>query len=170
MLSSKDIQFMPFVLSDVNVIELLIRYRYKYDENLYLKDFGRSRFVDGETSINEEMIAVYLDLDRLIKECKFDKVQVKMIKMLEHGYEQNEIAEELGLREQTIEGRMKTIFRRIKQQNDWNWRKAVYKKSLELKTKECNKCKEELPATSEFFSTNNDSKDGFYSLCKICRN
>lgn len=38
------------------------------------------------------------------------------------------------------------------------------------KWKKCSRCKEIKLAHNEFFSRNNSSKDGFYSICKCCRN
>lgn len=38
------------------------------------------------------------------------------------------------------------------------------------KMKKCSRCGEEKPAHNKFFSKNSTSKDGFYSLCKCCRN
>lgn len=38
------------------------------------------------------------------------------------------------------------------------------------KWKKCNRCGEIKLAHKRFFSTNTSSKDGFYSLCKCCRN
>lgn len=38
------------------------------------------------------------------------------------------------------------------------------------KVKKCSRCGRTKPAHNKFFSKNNTSKDGFYSLCKDCRN
>ena len=38
------------------------------------------------------------------------------------------------------------------------------------KWKKCSRCQEIKLAHNEFFSKNNSSKDGFYSICKCCRN
>ena len=38
------------------------------------------------------------------------------------------------------------------------------------KWKKCSRCKEIKLAHNIFFSKNNTSKDGFYSICKECRN
>ena len=38
------------------------------------------------------------------------------------------------------------------------------------KWKKCSRCKEIKLAHNEFFSRNGSSKDGFYSICKCCRN
>lgn len=46
----------------------------------------------------------------------------------------------------------------------WYWGKY----NLPLKT--CTKCGQSKPANNFFFSKNNTSKDGLYSICKKCRN
>ena len=38
------------------------------------------------------------------------------------------------------------------------------------KWKKCSRCGEVKLANNRFFSKNNTSKDGFYSICKKCRN
>ena len=57
----------------------------------------------------------------------------------------------------------------IVKENERQWRKVVYTNALGLKTKKCNKCEEILPATNEFFSDNDLSKDKLHSICKKCR-
>lgn len=37
------------------------------------------------------------------------------------------------------------------------------------RTKMCNKCKKELPMTTEYFHKDKDKKDGFHTICKDCR-
>ena len=43
-------------------------------------------------------------------------------------------------------------------------------KDLGLPFKKCSKCGQEKPAHNHFFSINRTSKDGWYSICKCCRN
>jgi len=38
------------------------------------------------------------------------------------------------------------------------------------KWKKCSRCGQVKLAHNKFFSKNNSSKDGFYSICKSCRN
>lgn len=40
----------------------------------------------------------------------------------------------------------------------------------ELPMKKCTRCGQNKPAHNNFFSINNTSKDGWYSICKVCRN
>lgn len=46
----------------------------------------------------------------------------------------------------------------------WQWR------ILGKPMKRCSKCGQEKPAHNQFFSINGTSKDGWYSICKSCRN
>lgn len=48
-----------------------------------------------------------------------------------------------------------------------NWYFTIKEKG---KWKKCSRCQEIKLAHNEFFSKNNSSKDGFYSICKCCRN
>lgn len=46
----------------------------------------------------------------------------------------------------------------------WQWDKK------DLPVKKCSKCGQFKPAHNNFFSKNKTSKDGWYSICKVCRN
>lgn len=162
-----------FTLGDINIIELLISYRYKYDDLFYsdtlIADKSSPMAITGATSMNEEVMLTYIALDDMINKCNFNEQQKKIIEMISEGYNYEEIAHELELLSTTINGRLKTIYKKIYKENERMWRKCIYNSKLRLKNKRCSKCKEELPATVEFFSENNMSKDGFYSICKTCR-
>ena len=45
-----------------------------------------------------------------------------------------------------------------------------YYKKNGLPLKKCSRCGQQKPAHNDFFSKNKTSKDGFYSICKCCRN
>lgn len=167
--TNKDIEFESYTLSDIGVIELLIKYRYKYDENFYLNFESSLMTVNGVSPINEEVIVTYVSLDQYIKQCKFNATQLKMIEMIGNGYTNEEIAKANGMLKTTVAKRLQTIYRKIKKQNDWEWRKVSLLEKLELKGKECSKCKESLPATDEFYRARKDNKgDGFYNKCRKC--
>lgn len=54
-----------------------------------------------------------------------------------------------------------------KEQEEWLW--WYYTTNNKL-LKRCSCCGQRKPAHSKFFSKNGTSKDGFYSICKSCRN
>ena len=165
--SSKDIEYKAYTLGDVGVIELLISYRYKYDDNLFLDD-GIAMAVTGAARLNEEVIHTYASLDRYIEKSNFSREQLEMIRLIGEGYSHEEIAYELKLLTSTIAGRLRTIYKRIIKENEWQWRKSVYVNKLDLKTKRCSKCKEKLPATVEFYYEKDDIESGFHTRCKMC--
>ena len=160
--------FQPFALNDIGVIELLIEYRYKYDDNLFLGG-GSSLDVTGVKAVNQEVVATYASLERLIKQCGFTQQQLLLIKMVEQGYTHREIGEAISIDNQNVKKALKTVYKAIVKENERQWRRVVYTTTLGLKTKKCNKCEEHLPATNEFFSDNKTAKDGLYSICKKCR-
>ena len=45
-----------------------------------------------------------------------------------------------------------------------------YYRKNNLALKKCSRCGQQKPAHNDFFSKNKTSKDGFYSICKCCRN
>ena len=167
-ITNKDLMFQPFALNDIGVIELLIEYRYKYDDNLFLGG-GSSLDVTGVKAVNQEVVATYASLERLIKQCGFTQQQLLLIKMVEQGYTHREIGEAIGIDNQNVKKALKTVYKAIVKENERQWRRVVYTSTLGLKTKKCNKCEEHLPATNEFFSDNKTAKDGLHSICKKCR-
>lgn len=170
-LHSKGLFYKDLTLSDINVVRLLIEFRYKYDNYLY--SISDNAFdVAGEVQgINTEMLLTYVALDEAIEKCNLSEEQLKIIELYEHGYTHKEIAEELGMgSKENIKKRINTICKEVMKQNLWDWRKMIYKNALDLKMKKCSKCKDELPATDEFYSPLQHTRDGFHSQCKRCKN
>ena len=118
--------------------------------------------------LNEEVLLTYASLDSYIDKCKFNTEQLKILEMMSHGFSYREIAFELGLNPSTIPGRLTTIYKRIARENEREWRKVTYTNKLNLKTKNCSRCKEDLPATVEFYREHPKTKDGFQTRCKEC--
>lgn len=168
--SSNSLFFKDFTLSDINAIKLLIQYRYKYDSYLYSEKnlfYGEAGEIQ---SMNEEIILTYISLDQTIVECNFSPEQLKLIGLYEHGFTIREMVNELGLgSDKYIRKKFNTICNQIIKQNLWNWRKTHYTHTLKLKSKKCSKCKEFLPAMDEFFTTKNDTQDGFHPYCRKCK-
>ena len=161
--------FKDLTFSDINVVRLLMEYRYKYDPYSGFQSDATFDVAGTISPVNAEVIATFASLDELIKKCKFDETQLKIIKLTEEGYTLKEIATLIGLSHtDNIKKRMNKICKDIVKMNLWDWRRVTYKNVLGLKNKTCSKCKEELPAVDEFFiydSTNNV----FKSACKMCK-
>lgn len=166
-ITNRDLMFQPFVLNDIAVIELLIEYRYKYDDNLFLSS-GNALDVTGVKAINQEVVATYISLDSLIKQCGFTEQQLLLIKMVEQGYTHREIGQAIGIDHSNIKRTLKTVYKTIGRENERQWRKVTYTNTLGLKTKKCNKCEGDFPATDEFYNFDN-SKNRFKPHCIKCR-
>lgn len=63
----------------------------------------------------------------------------------------------------------KKIPKMIAEEARKEWLIWHYTFEVKGKWKRCSRCKEIKPAHNLFFSKNNTSKDGFYSICKECR-
>ena len=169
-MSGKDVEFKNYTLSDINAIELLVSHRWKYDDYLAMREDSAQSFdVADIIPFHEEVIITYVDLDKYIANCGFNKVQLELIRLVELGITHEDITRILNIRKSTVEGRLKTIYRQIKKENDWQWRRYFYTHKLKLKTKACSKCENELPGTVEFYSDYARNKDGFHSACRKCR-
>lgn len=168
-LHSKGMFYKDLTLSDINVVRLLIEFRYKYDNYLYSVSDNAFDVAGEVQGINTEMLLTYVALDKAIEKCNLNEEQLKIIKLYEHGYTHKEIAIELGKgTKENVRKRINTICREIMKQNLWDWRKHTYTKTLGMKLKKCSKCRDELPATDEFYGSDNRNKDGCKSYCRMC--
>lgn len=169
-LHSKERFYSDLTLSDIDVLQLLIEYRNKYDKYAGFESNNAFTEAGQIADVNTEIIATYASIDQLIKQCKFDEKQLKILELLGLEYELKEIAEELGLKHgKEIRKRLNSILKQIANANTWNWRKMMYVNKLDLKTKKCSKCRDDLPAMPEFFRGRSDNKgDGFYNKCLKC--
>lgn len=169
MFNSKDMEYMVYTLGDIGVIELLIAFRYKYDESLYHERINPIA-VSGAGKVFQEGLVTYSSLNEYIDNCNFTEQQLKLIEMIGDGYTYEEISEKLVIHPTVVKGRLKTIYKRILKENEREWRKSIYFHKLGLKSKVCSKCKEELPATVEFYRDDSRNKDGLQSRCRSCEN
>ena len=168
--SNKDSFYQTFSLSDEDVIRLLIEYRYKYDENYYLSNQTSALSITGASPLNQELIVLFADLDELVKTSPLSPLQLQMMQLIQEGYTYDEIEAMLPVNRSSITNGMRRIYKIIKQQNDYQWRRCIYTNTLKLKTKRCSHCKEDLPATDEFFTVDEGKIDMFHGRCKRCRN
>ncbi|WP_249659954.1 hypothetical protein [Lysinibacillus fusiformis] len=162
--TSKDTRYNLLVLSDITVIKELLTFRGSIDDT----SFNQGACATNSLKMNTDVISLFADLDELIKK-SLNEEQIKLLSYITKDYSNYTIAKILGIPVKTIGSRFNTICLKIKQENDRQWRKVTYINKLRLKTKICSKCREFLPATDEFFSLNNSSKDLFHSQCKKCK-
>ncbi|MGE7092069.1 hypothetical protein ACQKII_11575 [Lysinibacillus sp. NPDC048646] len=162
----KDTKYQHLVLSDETVIKELLTFRGSIDDTMLNGSHGVC--ATNTLKMNTDVISLFADLDELMKKC-LNEEQLKLLEYIAKDFTNYNIGQLLGIPVKTVGRRFHTICLQIKQENDRQWRKVVYTKKLNLKTKRCSKCKEQLPATDEFFSLNNSSKDLYHSQCKKCK-
>lgn len=162
--TSKDAKYKQLVLSDLTVIKELLTFRGTIDDT----NLNQGACATNSLKMNTDVISLFADLDGLIKK-SLNEEQIKLLAYITKDYSYYSIGKILGIPVKTVGSRFNTICLKIKQENDRQWRKAVYINKLKLITKRCSKCNEVLPATDEFFSLNSSSKDHFHSQCKKCK-
>lgn len=168
-LYSRELEYKNYTLSDIKVVELLLRFRYKYDPYMYAQPNNNFTQAGDIEPMNAEAIALFQDLNRMIEKADLSPRQLKIVELVQEGYSLNQIAKKLDVKStNTISSSFKTACRKMVKQNLWEWRKVTYTQTLELRTKQCSKCKEELPGTVEFYRDDSRNKDMFQSRCKRC--
>lgn len=156
--------------SDIETIRGLIRFRTRYD---LLFERDRASSMDSSTDLSlyeEEIICTYADLDNLIGKVKLNKIQGEILDLYMKGYDECEVAEELNIKEVTVDSTINTICKKVVEVNYEQWKSWIYwgVKRATSDYKKCSKCKEMLPATDEYFTPVDQRKDGFHPYCKEC--
>lgn len=167
-------EYENYTFTEIRIIEELILKRSRIDASFYLKVFKDMTFnafkTNGVPDFKELLICIYLDLERIIKQCDFNKVQNQIIKLYMLGYETRDICEKLDKTVDTIDTYFINICKSIKIKNDDNWytwiRKSGY--APKWKYKICSKCGAEKH--KDFFGYDSRNKDRKKSICKICDN
>lgn len=160
------------VLTDVDTIKGLIKFRSKFDV-MYNLNSSIPINVDiiDASQFSEEILCLYITLDQLINKCNFNQNQTEVLKLYMDGYIEDDIAEILNTSQQNIFGIINSICKKIKKENDdsryidnitWNY--IVPENGF----KQCSKCGEILPAEKRFFGKDERILDGFKSYCKKC--
>lgn len=149
---------------DIRVVRALLQEYSKLKEDSYDNFYGDMWYMiqDFEELVDRTFAAV--PMYRRIVEYKIDKKQNTEIQQL--------LEEEFGETHtpEYISSLWKNkIPKMIVEQATNDFIIFKYKK-LKLPFKVCTKCGQVKPAHNSFFSINKSSKDGWYSICKECRN
>ncbi len=150
-------------------LEFLIKNKYQYDFNCV-----------------DEVLYIYMDVDRLLKQCNLKSKSRYIINMIYDGYDFNYIAEELKwfYEKQNKNGVMQVIpdYHRIKSAlrsickkmfmlNQENFRDCLEIRGLikipqEVSYKRCSKC--DRDKRIENFYKDERNVDGLRGICKLC--
>ena len=157
--------------SDVETVRGLIRFRTRFDLLFERNQYNIMEASTDLSSYEEEVLCTYADLDNLINKVKLNEVQNKVLELYMRGYDEIDIAEELYIKEVTVNSTINTICKRIVEENYEQWKSWVYwdKKRVTNDYKKCSKCEEMLPMNEEYFSPDKRNLDGLHSNCKKCR-
>ncbi len=173
----KDKIYHRVTFSDKECIKGLIKNRNiidkAYDAKLY-DNFNNIHNAGSIFSIDEEIICIYMDLERLIKKCNFNKKQLEIIDLYFKGYNTSDICEVLGYKESSVDRMMETIAKKIVEQNrieyiDWLHYGGYVRVDKNARYKKCSKCgefKDVMKGEFAFDKTNNRYK----SVCRKCHN
>ena len=146
--------------------------------SLLLCDYSRLK-EDSWDKMNSDAWALMRDLDDLIEAAlndkypelydilisKIDKISNEDIqKLLYEKYHTTYTIERISF---LWRNRIPRILADKAEENQLNWYYTFVERG---KWKKCSRCGQIKLAHNYFFSKNNTSKDGFYSLCKECRN
>lgn len=160
-------------LADANAIKGLLRFRWRFD--LLLDDYDRHSMSSNCDLIHmlDDMICIYSDLDKLIKDANFSEYQIKILNMYMWDFTEEDIAKSLNVEQQTINRAIDNMCEVLCRLNYQNWKlDYAYWSLVKVNTnfKQCTKCNEWLPATEEYFSPHEKGQYYLHPYCKKCRN
>lgn len=163
-------------LSEISTIESLIKNRREFDSFYEVKLYETSNpYISNGVPVFSELIqCIYMDLDRLIKNANLTDKQKFIIDNLMKGYTESDIAKANNTDVKNIKNILLTACKKIKEQNDFEWQEwaeinGYAKIPSNVTYKQCSKCGKWLRANEDNFSPNSYSSDGYYSVCRMCK-
>lgn len=169
----KELEWVGTSLSDVDSVKGLLKLRKDFDmifENKYFTGDNDPNSASTHVADQmEEVICTYADLDKIISRTEFTLPQQAVLDRYMFGMDVLDIADELDVDVRSVDKVLDALCNSIVEEGLREWRRWSYVHKMNMKTKKCSKCQEDLPATEEFFSPNEQGKDGFRNFCKKCR-
>lgn len=110
-------------LGEPRVVAQLIQGRSRLDASYYPKqEAGSHTRSAGVFRISEQILATYMDLDRLIETCGLSARQRQIVRLLMDGYTITDVAEDLCVTKQTVNIQFRRAATKITRQNDEEWK------------------------------------------------
>lgn len=169
-------------LNSVDAIDILIRFRHKFDEAylskcLYTTDIFSS---NGVPDFTEIISCLYIDLDRYIKKAQLHVIEKAMINYLMLGYSFDDFVNALNrdFKKNYKSGDLKRFFRRscnkILYEYNYDYTKWLHlsenvKIDKNDKYKKCSKCNKYKLLNLENFAKRSDSRDKHDYRCRKCK-
>ncbi|MDO6628686.1 hypothetical protein CON15_19940 [Bacillus cereus] len=165
-------QYQIVNLSDPNVIKWLIEYQDRVNPYFDTSTDNNYDVAGNAQHLNQELVAMYASLEKLIKDSNLDERQLTLIDLVSRGYGFTDIVElDIGFNyASNVQAALDTVYSTIAKTNDLQWKIHIHKSVLETDFKVCNKCETGYPLTNSFYAKNKKNKDGFENVCKKCRN
>lgn len=162
-------EFHASTLSDVDAVKGLITLRAQLDiYNDLMHDGGGRLGACNWKNVNQEVVALYADLDMLMVKVKFAEGEQALIDTLMSGITVEDVSYMLGIEPRRIERLLDKICRKIVEYNHAAWLKWAYVHYIKCEWKGCIICGEQYPATLQFFYAKNDDSDGLRGACVLC--
>lgn len=163
-------EYRNVTLSNTESVLGLIALRSKldkyYDYGIKDNPFSASNWKD----VNQELIALYADLDGLIDRAGLDESELTIVHALELGYSFVDLADMLGVDVRVVMTKCRGVARKIARRNNREW--AMWANFNYVKTdwKQCRICGDWLPLNERYYYRKENMIDGFYNECKECVN
>lgn len=163
--------------SDKKCIIKLIKNRHILDEcynDLMFYNGTGDISASGIYGVDEYVICIYTDLERLIKKANLNQQQLKIVHMYFEGHNTRDICDLLDCQPSSVDRIMDTIAGKIAEQNhieyiDYLHYSGKVRVDNNARYKKCSKCGEYKDVMKGEFSVKKDSKDGYHPYCKECR-
>lgn len=115
--------------------------------------------------LQDDLTCILEDLKNLLNRVELTDRQKIALKLWSNGVSETEIANELNVKQNTVNGILNTVIGRIITQYEKEYTDWYYFNVCKGEYKKCSKCGE-VKLTSEF---NKNGKKGLYPRCKMCR-
>lgn len=110
------------------------------------------------------------DLNRLLEQCELTPADFRILELYrQEDMSLENIADKLGSTRQNIYIALEKICNKIIDAYEGVYEDWYYLNKVKGKYKRCNKCNKIKVANERNFSANSSSKDGFYSICRLCK-
>ncbi len=147
-------QYQIVNLSDPNVIKWLIEYQDRVNPYFDTSTDNNYDVAGNAQHLNQELVAMYASLEKLIKDSNLDERQLTLIDLVSRGYGFTDIVElDIDLIMQAMYRLLlDTVYSTIAKTNDLQWKIHIHKSVLETDFKVCNKCETGYPLTNSFYA------------------
>ena len=114
-------------MSDIKVLSYLVCNRSKLDASYIEKIYPSGTFFSSGTIVfNESVLAVYVDLDRLIESSGLTAKQRGVINLLMRGYSIQDIADETGKEQSAISHLLRRSLEKMSRTHEERWRQVMH--------------------------------------------